>query len=94
MKNSDESEIPEKLDYSKLPKDVERVIKPDEEEIVEESKITFDGRQFLVRFPSEISKLMKITNQDKIRFVLKLPRPRTDESSKLTIEIIKNEIQE
>lgn len=90
MKKSDDpdSEVPEKVDYSKLPKEIEKVIQPQKEIITEEAKITFDGRQFLVRFPTEISKLINISNQKKVRFTLIRPRPRTDEEPKLTIELI------
>ncbi|ODS37828.1 hypothetical protein BEH94_01925 [Candidatus Altiarchaeales archaeon WOR_SM1_SCG] len=88
MKKSNEK-IPDKLDYSKLPKEIEEVIEQKGDIIDENVKITYDGRQFLVRFPSEISKLMEITRQDKINFKLEMPKPRTDEKPKLTITLIK-----
>jgi hypothetical protein len=87
MKKSDEK-VPDKIDYSKLPKELGAVIEPQNEEIIEESRITFDGRQYLVRFPTEISKLANITKDNKIRFTLKRPLPNTNTEPKLDIEII------
>lgn len=87
MKESDEK-VPDRLDYSNLPKELGKVIEPQGEEITEESTITFDGRQFLVRFPKEISKLAGITRENKIRFTLKRPLPNTNKEQELKIELI------
>lgn len=93
MKKSDEpleghTEVPDKVDYSNLPKEIEGIIEPVSEEIVEDVRISFDGRQYVVRFPTEISKLKGISTEQKIRFALKLPHPKTNEEPELTITLI------
>lgn len=83
-----DEEVPEKLDYGKLPGEIEEIIEPVGEEIRKEVKISFDGRQYVVRFPKEISKLMSISTKDKIKFILKRPHPKEGGEPKLEIELI------
>lgn len=87
--NKKSNEIPEQIDYRKLPKDVEQAIEPTPEIISEEAKIGFDGRQYFIRFPTEISKLFSITTNDKVKFILTRPHPKSNEKTKLDIELIK-----
>ena len=86
MKNSDE---PPKVDYSNLPKKTKEVVSDREEYIIEEkAKLTWDGRQFLVRIPSEIAKEMNLNKENMVKFRLIKPLPDSDDKLKLDIEIV------
>ena len=47
--------LPTDLDYSKLPKPVLDAITTSQYTIEKESKLTWDGRQFIVRIPKEVA---------------------------------------
>ena len=52
--------------------------------------VVFDGRQFLVRFPTEIAKIKKIKKGDKIKFKMLAPkRPAPLEEGELIIEYVR-----
>jgi len=89
--NSDESEgaPPKKIEYQRLPREVEEVIGEERAEIEDTANITFDGRQYLVRFPKDISDAMELSREYNIKFTVIKPKPRTDEKPKLTIEVVK-----
>ena len=77
-----------KLNYSKLPKDIkEAIIKMPY--IVEETvKLTWDGRQFILRIPKEISEEAGITQENQIKFkFIKFP-PESNEKPKLEISVL------
>lgn len=79
-----------KIDYSKseLPEKTKILIADTQYEIVEESKLTWDGRQFVTRIPKEIAAEYVITNQNKLRFTLRKPRPNSTEKADLKIELV------
>ncbi|MGB7533038.1 MAG: hypothetical protein WA977_08725 [Halobacteriota archaeon] len=89
--NSDESEgvPPKKITYQLLPHEVEEVIGEERAMIEDTANITFDGRQFLVRFPKDISDAMELSREYKVKFTVTKPKPRTDDEPKLTIEVVK-----
>ena len=80
--------VPDTIQYNKLPKEVEEILEQTIEEITEESRITFDGRQYLVRFPNEISRLYGITHEKRVVFRLKRPSPNMKIETILEIKII------
>ena len=86
---SDESESapPKKIEYRRLPEEVEEVVREEHAKIEYTANITFDGRQFLVRFPKEISDAMGLSKEYKVKFTLIKPKPRTEEEPKLTMEM-------
>ena len=90
--NSDESEgaPPKKIEYLRLPREVEEVIGEERAEIEDTAKITFDGRQYLVRFPKDISDAMTLSRGHKVKFTVIKPKPRTDEEPELTMVVIKD----
>ena len=83
------SSLPE-INYSnkKLPKDVEDAISEAKYVIEENSKLTWDGRQFIIRIPKEIAEEWGITAQNKMQFRLTKPRPNSNEQAKLEIVIV------
>ena len=92
--NSDESEDmpPKKIEYLRLPREVEAVIGEERAEIEDTANITFDGRQYLVRFPKDISDAMSLSKGHKVKFTVMKPKPRTDEEPELTIEVVKDAV--
>lgn len=91
--DSDESEgePPKKIEYRRLPSEVEEVVGEEQAKIAHTANVTFDGRQFLVRFPKDISEAMNLSKEHKVIFIVIKPKPRTDEEPKLTIEVIKDD---
>lgn len=78
MTNSNEkanNKLPD-LDYSKLPKDIEEAVSPEPYKIEAEGKLTFDGRQFIIRIPKEIAQEGHVTNNTRVKFsfVKSLPK--------------------
>ena len=92
MKKSNEDKIIKELptvDYSKAElKDVREAITIKEHLIEEKAKLTWDGRQFLVRIPSKIAKQLGITTDNQILFRLKKPLPDSIEKPKLEMELV------
>ncbi|HUV80581.1 MAG TPA: hypothetical protein VMW40_07170 [Candidatus Bathyarchaeia archaeon] len=89
--NSDESEgdPPKKLEYRKLPSKVEELVDDERAKITRTANITFDKRQYLVRFPKEIAEELGLSTEHKVRFTLISAKTRTDEEPELTMEVVK-----
>ena len=49
--------------------------------------ISWDGKQFSIRIPTEISEELKLTKDNKVVFTLTKPLPDTDERPVLKVEI-------
>ena len=91
MKKSDElkdlMELPE-VDYSMLPEVTAEAIAEKPFIITEKAKLTWDGKQFLVRIPSEITNELRITKENQMLFILKKPLPDSSDKPELIIELI------
>lgn len=81
------SELP-KVDYSRLPKEIEDIISNKPYIVEKKGKLSFDGKQFTMRVPSEIAEEMKITKDNRVLFRMIKPLPGSDEKIHLEIEII------
>jgi hypothetical protein len=77
------------IDYSNLPEEVEKVVKNRSETITKEAKISYDGKQHIVRIPTEISKTLNISAEDTIKFTATLYDDDTREKHSLDIEYVK-----
>ncbi len=80
-----------KLNYSNLPVDVKAAITATTPMpyIVEETvKLTWDGRQFILRIPKEIAEEVGITEENKIKFKFTKFPPESNEKSKLEISVL------
>lgn len=87
----EKKELPE-IDYSELPKELVNVIEEPLTEVTEkEMSIVFDGKQFLVRFPKDISNAIGIKKGDKIKFKVTSPSPKINQEQKIEIEYIKRD---
>ena len=85
-------ETPRRIDYRRLPPEVEEIVGEERAKIEKEASITFDGRQYLVRFPKEISDAIGLSKEHKVKFTLVKPKPRTDEEPELTMEVVNDGI--
>ena len=92
--NSDESEgvPPKKIEYLRLPREVEEVVGEERAKVEDIANITFDGRQYLVRFPKDISDAMELSKEHKVKFIVIKPKPRTNEKPNLTMEVVKDAV--
>ena len=77
-----------RLNYSKLPQDVKAAISPIPYIIEEASKLTWDGRQFILRIPKEIAEEAGLTTENQIKFKLTKPSPDSNEKPKLEISVL------
>ena len=88
-------ELPKNLDYThfKLPEEIEEAVKPKPYETEKEVKLSWDGKQFLIRIPSEITDEMGITKENrknfKVRFKLIKQSPGSEEETHVIMELIK-----
>lgn len=77
----DESDLPE-VDYSTLPDNIREAIEIEQFTIEKDAKLSWDGRQFIVRIPSEIANEMGISKDNKkefkVHFKYVKPAPNTD----------------
>lgn len=80
-----------RLDYDNLPKELQEVIEPASDVTEKEMSISFDGKQFLVRFPKDIAKAIGIKKGDKIKIRLELPSPKTNQKEKIEITYVRSE---
>ena len=77
-----------KLDYSDLPTDIKAAINPIPYIVEETVKLTWDGRQFILRIPKEIAEEAGITSENQIKFkFIKFP-PESNEKPKLEISVL------
>jgi len=81
------AELP-KVNYSAIPVEIKKVVANTTFSIEKRTKLTWDGKQFSMRIPSEIAKEMNITKENQILFKLVKPRPDEEGEPHLTIELI------
>ena len=73
---------------SQFPEEIERVIEPQPYTVEEEAKITFDGRQFLIRIPNKVAKTLGIKKGDYLKFNVSVPHPKSHgEEMKFIVEL-------
>lgn len=77
-----------KLDYTKLPEKVRSAIEPIAYELEIDTALTYDGRQFIVRIPTEIAEEFHITKENRMLFKFVKPSPLVKEKPKLEISVI------
>jgi hypothetical protein len=83
----EELELPV-VDYSKLPPEIEEVISQQKFEIRKTTKLTWDGKQFSMRIPTEIAIEAGITKETRVLFHLIKPLPDSAEKIKLEISLV------
>ena len=93
MINSDENNntgLPD-VDYSNLPDEIQEAIEIEQYTIEKDAKLSWDGRQFIVRIPSEIAKEMGINKENKkdfkAHFKYTKPAPNTDDEPKFLMDL-------
>lgn len=59
-----------------------------EEKIKKISKITYDGKQHLVRFPTKISNMLDL-NKYKVEFIMNVPEKGEITEDDLSIKLVK-----
>ena len=76
-----------------IPKKISELIEPEQYTIEKDAKLSWDGRQLMVRIPLEISDEMEINKENKgdfrVRFELVKPAPDSEEEKKVIIKLIK-----
>jgi hypothetical protein len=89
---SDEGEggPPKKIAYRRLPPEVEEVVGDERAKIEKTANINFDGRQYLIRFPKEISDAVGLCKEHKVKFTVIKPKPMSAEEAELTMEVVKD----
>lgn len=80
------------VDYTKgLPQEVKEALEKTEYTVIKDANLSWDGRQFIVRIPSEITREYGITKENrkdfKVHFELKKPEPKSNKKPELYMEI-------
>ena len=92
MINSDDNntDLPE-VDYSNLPDEIREVIEVEPYIIEKDAKLSWDGRQFIVRVPSDIANEIGINKENKkdfkVHFKYTKPAPNTDTKPDVKMEL-------
>ena len=79
------------VDFSSFPEEVKEALGGNLYTIYKKSKLSWDGKQFIIRIPKEIAQEMEITKESQINFKLTKPEPGTNEKRKLSIELVVND---
>lgn len=87
MINSDDntdnnnSDIPE-VDYSNLPDEILKALEAEKYTIDKEVKLSWDGRQFIIRIPSEITTEMGINKENKEEYKVHFKYEKPEQPNK------------
>ena len=89
LKKTKELEEVPVVDYSDLPDKFKNEFLSEKPYVVEKfSKLSWDGKQFSIRIPKEITGEMDITKRNQIKFKMTKARPKTDEKNVLEISLV------
>ena len=78
------------IDYSNLPDEIRNAINKQHYQITKATKLTWDGRQFLIRVPKEIAEEIDLTDEWHATFIYVKPLPEErDKNPKLKIKLEK-----
>lgn len=78
------------IDYSNLPEEIRNEINKQPYQITKATKLTWDGRQFLIRVPKEIAEEISLTDEWHATFIYVKPLPEErDKNPKLEIKLEK-----
>ena len=87
------AEVDYLIDSSTLPREISEAIEPEQYTIQKDAKLSWDGRQLMVRIPLEITNEMGINKDNKsefkVHFEFVKPAPNTIGEKKVIIELIK-----
>ncbi len=76
------------VDYSNLPEEIRNAINKQPYQITKATKLTWDGRQFLIRIPKEIAEEIGLTDEWHATFIYVKPLPEErDKYPKLEIKL-------
>jgi hypothetical protein len=76
------------VDYSNFSSEFKEALGEKPHVIEKKAKLSWDGKQFVIRVPKEISEEMEITKESQIKFIIVKPRPGTDEKNELKIDLV------
>ncbi|WNY24488.1 hypothetical protein [Methanolapillus millepedarum] len=88
-KKTEELEEVPVVDYSNLPDEFKNEFLNEKPYVIEKfSKLSWDGKQFSIRIPKEITDEMDITKRNQIKFKMTKARPGMDEKNVLEISLV------
>jgi len=76
------------VDYSPFSDKLREILEEKPHVIEKKSKLSWDGKQFVIRIPKEISEEMKITKESRIEFTVIKPEPGTDGKNELKMDLV------
>lgn len=76
----------ENVDYSDLPEEVKKVVRKSSETLEKQAKISYDGKQHIIRIPTAISNALDIKKGDKVTFTAILPPASSEKDDKLQLK--------
>ncbi|WNY23420.1 hypothetical protein MmiHf6_07270 [Methanimicrococcus hongohii] len=76
------------VDYSPFSDKLKEILEEKPHIIEKKSKLSWDGKQFIIRIPKEISEEMNITKGNQIKFTVVKPEPGTGGKNELKIDLV------
>lgn len=86
-----EGKVPKNIGIPTTIKGLESIIQITEDKTSDTASISFDGSQYLVRFPSKIARAINIKEKDKIKFTVILYSTKESKKEEILIEYIRAE---
>jgi len=68
--------------------EIEEIIKPDAEKVIERTLKLQYSKQFFIRFPREFEDLLGLKQGKKIKFIIKIPPLHKEEKIDIRLEVV------
>lgn len=86
MSKSDEEDDVDDIDYSDIEdEEIKEIIDDQPEEVQKTVNVGWDGRQNIIRIPTEVSDALNIQKGDKVEFEMVKHPPQTEKPDELKI---------
>jgi len=90
MSKSDEKDDVDRIDYSDIKdEEIKEIIDDQPEEVQKKVNIGWDGRQHIIRIPTEVSDALDIQKGDEVEFEMVKHPPRSEKPDELKITYLK-----
>lgn len=86
MSKSDEKDDVDEIDYSDIEdEEIKEIIDDQPEEVQKIVNVGWDGRQHIIRIPTEVSEALDIEREDEVEFEMVKHPPKSEKSDELKI---------
>lgn len=86
-----EHKIPKKIPEPTITKEIEEILEPKPDITENTANISYDGKQWLVRFPTEIANAIEIGKNDELKFRVEKHSPKLGGKTDIVITYIRGD---